>query len=83
MRTLQSLQHRLTVSDEFIFPITIHPDTSGRPHAILMHERLIEYMKSHEGVEFVTMAEICDDFKAKNKPAEGAAMPAPPGQMLK
>lgn len=25
--------------DEFIFPITIHPDVSGRPHAILMHER--------------------------------------------
>lgn len=25
--------------DEFIFPMTIHPDVSGRPHAILMHER--------------------------------------------
>lgn len=25
--------------DDFIFPITIHPDVSGRPHAILMHER--------------------------------------------
>jgi hypothetical protein len=25
--------------DEFIFPITVHPDVSGRPHAILMHER--------------------------------------------
>ncbi|KAI6779353.1 uncharacterized protein J7T54_000451 [Emericellopsis cladophorae] len=69
--------------DEFIFPITIHPDVSGRPHAILMHERLIEYMKGHEGVEFVTMAEICDDFKAKAKAPDGAVMPAAPGAMLK
>lgn len=27
--------------DEFIFPITIHPDVSGRPHALLMHERYV------------------------------------------
>jgi hypothetical protein len=25
--------------DEFIFPISIHPDVSGRPQVILMHER--------------------------------------------
>lgn len=25
--------------DEFIFPMTIHPDVSGRPHALMMHER--------------------------------------------
>jgi hypothetical protein len=25
--------------DEFVFPMTIHPDVSGRPHVILMHER--------------------------------------------
>lgn len=45
--------------------------------------RLIEYMKKHEGVEFVTMAEICDDFKSKNKPVEGAVLPAAPGAALK
>ena len=27
--------------DEFIFPISIHPDVSGRPHVILMHERYV------------------------------------------
>lgn len=27
--------------DEFIFPITIHPDVSGRPHVVLMHERYV------------------------------------------
>jgi hypothetical protein len=26
--------------DEFVFPMTIHPDISGRPHVLLMHERL-------------------------------------------
>ncbi|RYO76368.1 hypothetical protein DL766_006669 [Monosporascus sp. MC13-8B] len=37
--------------DEFIFPITIHPDVSGHPQVLLMHERLIEYFKKHEGVD--------------------------------
>lgn len=25
--------------DEFVFPMTIHPDVSGRPHVLLMHQR--------------------------------------------
>lgn len=47
-------------SDEFIFPMTIHPDVSGRPHVLLMHERIIEHINKHEGVRWVTMAEVCD-----------------------
>ncbi|CAE7178943.1 Polysaccharide deacetylase family protein [Pyrenophora teres f. teres] len=69
--------------DEFIFPITIHPDVSGRPHLLLMHERLIEHFKKHEGVEFVTMEEMADEFKKKNSPAPGALMPAEAGLKLK
>ena len=69
--------------DEFIFPMTIHPDVSGRPHALLMHERLIEHINKHEGVEWVTMGQMVDDFKSKNKPANGALMPAAPGEILK
>lgn len=45
--------------DEFIFPMTIHPDVSGRPHVLLMHERIIEHINKHEGVRWVTMAEVC------------------------
>ena len=53
--------------DYAVFPMTIHPDVSGRPQVLLMLERLIEYIKSHEGVRFVTMNEMADDF-AKRSP---------------
>ena len=45
-----------------MFPITIHPDVSGRPQVLLMLERLIDYIKSKDGVRFVTMNEMADDF---------------------
>lgn len=48
--------------DYAVFPITIHPDVSGRPQNLLMIERLIEYMSSHDGVEFATMKDIARDF---------------------
>lgn len=48
--------------DYAVFPITIHPDVSGRPQVLLMLDRLIKHMKSHDGVKFVTMNEIADDF---------------------
>ncbi|CAK5270632.1 unnamed protein product [Mycena citricolor] len=69
--------------DEFVFPMTIHPDVSGHPHALLMQERIIEHINSHEGVEWVTMAEMCDDFKRKNAAPEGALMPADSVDVLK
>jgi hypothetical protein len=62
--------------------MTVHPDVSGRPHALLMHERLIEHINKHEGVEWVTMGQIVDEFKSKNKAAEGALMPAARGAIL-
>lgn len=48
--------------DYAVLPMTIHPDVSGRPHMILALEKLIEHMKSHKGVRFVTMDEMADDF---------------------
>jgi peptidoglycan/xylan/chitin deacetylase (PgdA/CDA1 family) len=55
--------------DSAVFPMTIHPDVSGRPQVLLMLERLIEYIKSHEGVRFVTMNEMADDF-SRRQPAK-------------
>lgn len=52
-------------NDYAVFTMTIHPDVSGRPQVLLMLERLIQYIRSHEGVRFVTFDEIADDFKAR------------------
>lgn len=52
--------------DYAVFPITIHPDVSGRPQVLLMLERLFEYISSHEGVRFVTMDEMADDFERRS-----------------
>lgn len=51
--------------DYAVFPITIHPDVSGRPQVLLMLERLFKHMASHEGVKFVTMNEMADNYDAK------------------
>jgi len=52
--------------DYAVFPITIHPDVSGRPQVLMMLERLIGHIKSHEGVRFVTMNEMADDFARRS-----------------
>jgi len=48
--------------DYAVFPMTIHPDVSGRPHVIMAHERLIEHINSHRGVRWVNMDEMANDF---------------------
>ena len=50
--------------DDAVFPITIHPDVSGRPQVLLMLERLTAYITAHPGVHFCTFDEIADDFAA-------------------
>ena len=52
--------------DYAVFAMTIHPDVSGRPQVLLMHERLIEYFKSHAGVSWCTLGEIAEDFARRN-----------------
>jgi peptidoglycan/xylan/chitin deacetylase (PgdA/CDA1 family) len=49
--------------DYAVFTLTIHPDVSGHPQVLLMHERIIEHINSHDGVRWLTFDEIADDFK--------------------
>src|ERR671922_1400976 len=61
--------------DYAVFAMTIHPDVSGRPQTLLMHERIIEYISGREGIRWATFDEIADDFKARSPrgAATGAA----------
>src|SRR5215831_20877605 len=56
--------------DHAVFTMTIHPDVSGRPQVLLMHERLIDHINSHQGVRWVTFDEITTDF-AQRHPRTG------------
>lgn len=51
--------------DYAIFPITIHPDVSGRPQVLLMLERFIEYVNSHDGVSWKTMESVASTFRKR------------------
>ncbi|MDO8146329.1 polysaccharide deacetylase [Helicobacter pylori] len=52
--------------DYAVFSMTIHPDVSGRPQVLLMHEKIIEHINKHEGVRWVTFNETADDFLKRN-----------------
>jgi peptidoglycan-N-acetylglucosamine deacetylase len=49
-----------------VFPLTIHPDVSGRPQVLLMLERLIEYISGHPGVRWCTMEEIAEEYRRRH-----------------
>ena len=52
--------------DYAVFTMTVHPDVSGRPQTLLMHERLIEHINSHDGVRWATFDEIADDYARRS-----------------
>jgi acetyl-CoA acetyltransferase len=39
---------------------------SGRPQVLLMHERMIDYINSHDGVGWLTFDAIADDFARRS-----------------
>ena len=57
-------------NDYAVFTMTVHPDVSGRPQVLLMLERLIEHINSHEGVKWAQFDTIADDF-IKRSPRQG------------
>jgi peptidoglycan/xylan/chitin deacetylase (PgdA/CDA1 family) len=52
--------------DWAVFPLTIHPDVSGRPQVLLMLERLIEYISGHPGVRWCTMEEMAEEYRRRH-----------------
>ncbi len=57
--------------DYGIYNACLHPDASGHPQMLMMLERLIDHMRRHEGVRFMTLNAVCSEFKAKNPPPVG------------
>ncbi|KAI1619284.1 glucose 1-dehydrogenase [Exophiala viscosa] len=49
--------------DEFVFPLSIHPQISGTPQIIKMHQRLIEWVNGFDGVEWCTFEEMVAQYK--------------------
>ncbi|KAF3047288.1 hypothetical protein E8E11_007135 [Didymella keratinophila] len=53
--------------DTMVFPLVLHPDTSGMAHVIGMIDRIIMYLKGWgDEVEFCTFADAAKEWKAKN-----------------
>jgi peptidoglycan-N-acetylglucosamine deacetylase len=52
--------------DYAVFTMTIHPDVSGRPQVLMMHERLFDHISRHPGVRFMTFEQIADDFARRH-----------------
>ena len=44
---------------------SIHPDASGQAQHVLMHEKFIEWVNTHDGVEWVPMYQMARTFREK------------------
>jgi peptidoglycan/xylan/chitin deacetylase (PgdA/CDA1 family) len=52
--------------DTAVFPLTLHPDVSGRPQVLLMLERFLGYVAAKPGVRFLTFEEAATDFRVRH-----------------
>ena len=51
-----------------VYILTMHPQSIGRGHRLLMFERLVERMRVRAGVRFTTMRAAAEDFRRNNPP---------------
>ncbi|MGH8338357.1 MAG: hypothetical protein ACRETL_16380, partial [Gammaproteobacteria bacterium] len=49
--------------EEGVFILTMHPQTIGRGHRLLMLEQLVKYIGAKRGVTFITMSEVAAAFR--------------------
>jgi hypothetical protein len=57
----------LSENDMMVFPLVLHPDTSGMAHVIGMIERVVKWLQGWGGeVEFCTYEEAAREWKEKN-----------------
>lgn len=49
-----------------VFTLTMHPQVIGRGHRLLMLETLMNHIRGHRGVEFLTMSEVAKSWKESN-----------------
>ena len=60
--------------EDFVFPILMHPDTSGLAHIIGMSERVMTWLKGWgDAVQFCTHEEIAKDWLREQKEKAGKA----------
>jgi peptidoglycan/xylan/chitin deacetylase (PgdA/CDA1 family) len=53
-----------------VFTLAVHPQTVGRAHVMLMFERFLEEIASHEGIWFATLSQIAASY-VDPAPADG------------
>ncbi len=54
--------------DDFIFPLVLHPDTSGMAHIIGMIDKMIRWLKGWgEEVKFCMFEDAAKEWRAKQK----------------
>ncbi|EMD97636.1 carbohydrate esterase family 4 protein [Bipolaris maydis ATCC 48331] len=56
-------------SEDVVFPLVLHPDTSGMAHVVGMVERVVKWLKELESegvVEWCTYAEVAGEWKERN-----------------
>jgi hypothetical protein len=52
--------------DHGAYNARLHPDAVGQPRMLTILERPIDDMQRHDGMRFVTLATICDQFEARH-----------------